>query len=217
MLVPRRVERFWAAVPRPFLERFLRSVFDCYKTTEEFCQEFDKPERENLRPFLRREHIEGSFRRIANQFPENVRADAVRFDGFWYHTRVICNDDVAITQNSVRDPGVIVPNSWFRSGYSQPYNQRYLFPEMTPDKVPSESLLYGILLHGRSIENPRIPGFAQVRFPMPNLTGYYEEKIDLFGEFSEVVRENVDGVRQMPSEEPDIEPELIESVIERAS
>jgi hypothetical protein len=216
MLVPERVERFWNAVPRPFVERVLRSVFDSYQTTEEFCQEFDKPERANLRPFLRREYIEGSLRKIAKTFPEDVRAEAVRFDGFWYHTRIICKDDVALTQNTVPDPEVVVRNSWFRCCYSQPNNQRYLFPDMKPEETRLDSLLYGILLHGRSVTGP-LPGFAQIRFPMPNLTGYYAERIDMFDEFRDVVREKLSGVRQPSSEELEIEPELIESVIERAS
>jgi hypothetical protein len=212
MLVPERVQRFWAGVPRAFMERVLRSLFDNYKLADEACQEFEGPERENSRPFWRRALIEGSLRAIAAQFPEQVAADAARHEdkGFWYHTLVICKNDVALTQNTVPDPDTVVRNSCFRCGYASENNQLWLFPYLAPEQMPSDALLYGIIVHGRSANSPGLPGFAQVRFPRPNLAGYYEETVDLFAEFPEVVQEKTTGFPVSSSEEMAIEPELLE-------
>jgi hypothetical protein len=212
MLVPSRVERFWAGVPRPFLERVLRSVFDNYVLADEFCGEFDKPERINTRPFIRRALVERSVRDIARQFPGQITAEAVRHEdkGFWFHTRVVCNGDVALTQNTVPNPDILVRNSCFRNCYAGPNNQQYLFPEMAPDDLPNDSLLYGILLHGRSPESAVTPGFAQIRFPKRRLSGYYQERINLFMEFPEVVDEKVAELPQLAGEEIELEPELID-------
>lgn len=212
MLVPDREQRFWASVPRPFMERFLRSLFDNYLLADHACQDFDNAERRNLRPFYRRALIKRSIRGIAEQFPEHVVAEAVRYEdkGFWFHTRVICNGDVALTQNTVPYPHFVVRNSYFRDCYASPSNQLYLFPDLAPEQLPSDSLLYGIIVHGKSAESPLFPGFAQVRFPKPGLAGYHLASIDLFDEFSEVVVEKTTELPGTLPDETELEPELLD-------
>ena len=118
---------------------------------------------------------------------------------------------VALTQNTVPDPETVVRNSWFRNLYAGPHNQLYLFPELAPEQLPSDCLLYGILLHGRSKESALFPGFAQIRFPTAKLRAYYQAKIDLFEEFPEVVQEKTVGLASRPpDEEPEVEPELLD-------
>ncbi|MGD0655851.1 MAG: hypothetical protein ABSA16_16060 [Thermoguttaceae bacterium] len=212
MLVSERVERFWSAVPRPFLERVLRSIFANYLLADDQCQEFDLPERTNVRPFLRRGLIEKSIRDIARTFPEQIKAESIRSEnkGFWYHTKVICSGDVALTQSTVPHPDEIVRSSFFRNRYASDHNQLYLLPELAPEDLPSDSLLYGIIIHGRSINNARFPGFTQVRFPKPNLDGYFKSIIDLFVEFPEVVNEKkADLPISISSNEMEFEPELL--------
>jgi hypothetical protein len=208
-----RVQRFWEHVPRPFMERVIRCVFDAYLRADEYCQDFDSSERSNLRPFYRRALIEKYLRGVASQFADQIKAGAARHEdkGFWFHTRIICNAGVALTQNTVPDPDTIVRNSSFRSVYAGPNNQLYLFPELAPEKVPPDSLLYGILLHGRSAESALFPGFAQIRFPTAHLRSYYRARIDLFDEFPEVVTEKTVGLATLPPAEPEIEPELLDS------
>jgi len=214
MLVSDRVERFWESVPRPFMERVLRSLFENYRLADEQCQHFAKPEKANVRPFHRRGLIEGSIRDIAAEFREDMVAEPVRHEGkgFWSHTLVICNDDVALTQNTVPYPDSVVRNSCFRHCYASRSNQLYLFRDMAPKELPADALLYGIIVHGRSAQSVKFPGFVQVRFPKPKLVGYYRDRIDLFAEFPEVVD---DGTAAIPGpfteeEELELEPELLD-------
>lgn len=212
MLVPQRVERFWTSVPRPFMERILRSLFDNYILADKKCRDFEKEEKANVLPFYRRGLIEQSIRAVAVQFPKQVVAKAVKYEGYWYHSLVICNDDVALTENALPNPDAVVRNSCFRYDYAKRDNQLYLFSDMAPEQPPSDSLLYGIIVHGRSRENPLLPGFAQVRFPKPKLDGYYRERVDLFAEFPEVVKEMTKAAMGLPaplSEEVQLEPELL--------
>jgi hypothetical protein len=209
-----RVQLFWEHVPRPFMERVIRGIFDAYLHADERCQDFEPSERTNLRPFYRRALVEKYLRGIAAQFSDQITAKAARHEekGFWYHTRIICNSAVAITQNTVPDPETVVRSSWFRNRYAGPHNQLYLFPELAPEQLPSDALLYGILLHGRSSESAMFPGFAQVRFPTANVRSYYQAKIDLFEEFPEIVEEKTIGLASLPPEEPEIEPELLDDL-----
>jgi hypothetical protein len=209
-----RVQLFWEHVPRPFVERVTRSLFDCYIRADERCREFERSERYNLRPFYRRVLIEQDLRAVASRFSDQIVAEAVRHEnkGFWYHTRIICNQNVALTQNTVPDPEFVVRNSLFRNCYARPNNQLYLFPSFAPEQIPETPLLYGILVHGRSKDSALFPGFAQVRFPKPKLTGYYEARIDLFEEFPEVVEEKTTGLPGSPPEEMELEPELLDEI-----
>jgi hypothetical protein len=208
-----RVQLFWEHVPRPFMERVIRCVFDAYLHADDACQDFEISERANLRPFYRRALLEKYLRGVAAQFPEQVQAKAARHEdkGFWYHTRIVSNATVVFTQNTVPDPETMVRNSSFRNFYAGPHNQLCLFPDLAPAQLPPDALLYGILLHGRSSESALFPGFAQIRFPTSNLRQYYHAKIDLFEEFPEVVQEKTIGLAtQAPPEEPEIEPELLD-------
>lgn len=185
---------FWRHMPRVYLERVLRSLFDCYEAADERCHtEFDTPEVGNIRPFFRRALIEGQLREIAAAFPE-IAAQARRSPASsWNHTLVICGR-VAMTQNAAGGPDEIVRPSLFRQMYAARDNQRYLFPEMEPQAPPPDSVLYGILLHGQSSESPIFPGFAMIQFPREDLQSYWPARIDLFEEFPEVVRAKTEGV-----------------------
>ena len=194
------------------MEQVLRSLFDDYLLADQKCSDFEKGEKSNLLPFYRRALVEGSLRAIAKRYPEQIAARAVQHEdkGFWYHTRIIFDNDVALTQNTVPHPNALVRNSSFRNCYAGKDNQLWLIPDAAPHEPLTDSLLYGILLHGRSAESPLFPGFAQVRFPTPKLDGYFESRIDLFDEFREVVEEKTTGLPGPLPTETELEPELLE-------
>jgi hypothetical protein len=212
MLVPQRVQRFWTSVPRPLMEQVLRSLCDNYLLADQKCGDFEKAEKSNLLPFYRRALIERSLRAIAKRYPGQVTAEAVQHEekGFWYHTRIIFGGDVALTQNTVPHSNALVRNSSFRNCYAGERNQLWLIPEVAPPEAPAGSLLYGILLHGRSPESHLFPGFAQVRLPKPELNGYFSAKIDLFDEFPEVVEEKTTGLPGPLPTETELEPEFLD-------
>lgn len=185
---------FWNYMDRKYLERVLRSLFDCYAAADERCQtDFEKSEAANVRPFYRRGLIEGQLRDLAGEFP-TLSATARRSPASsWHHTLVI-SDRVAFTQNALGDPDGLVRPSLFRHMYAANDNQRFLFPELEPEAPPPDSVLYGILVHGQSDESATFPGFAKIVFPKDDLKSYWPGNVDLFAEFPEVVRSKTEGL-----------------------
>jgi hypothetical protein len=148
---------------------------------------FASSESANLRPFYRRSLIEGQIREIAEPYPE-IQASARRSPASgWNHTLVICGR-VALTQNAAGCPEEVVRPSLFRQMYAGPDNQRFLFREMEPEEPAPDSVLYGILIHGQSVESAILPAFARIVFPKQNLKENWSQQIDLFEEFPQVVR-----------------------------
>jgi hypothetical protein len=184
---PELVQFFWNHFPRKYLEQVFRSVFDCYEAAYDHCEtHFERAEAGNVLPFVRRAMIEAQLREIARSFPE-IAATARRSpESAWNHTLVICGR-VALTESTVSQPEENVRPSIFRQQYSARDNVRHLFPEMEPDEPAPDSMLYGILLHGRSEQGSNILGFARIRFPKENVDGYQPGSIDLFQEFPQVV------------------------------
>jgi hypothetical protein len=179
---------FWEHVPRAFMESLLRCVFDVYITADDHCgTHFETEEGADIQPFVRRALLEGAIRDVAKGFP-SVNAKAVlNATGNWHHTRIICGL-VAFTQNALGDPEDVVRPSLFRSMYAARDNQTYLIPELKPAESPPDSLLYGILVHGKSEMSRLFPGFADIVFPKPDLESYYDGRIELFKEFPDVVK-----------------------------
>jgi hypothetical protein len=93
-----------------------------------------------------------------------------------------------LTQNAVGGPEEIVRPSLFRKMYAGRDNQRFLFPELEPEKAPPDSLLYGILIHGQPEGSAVFPAFAKIVFPKEDLESYWPGQIDLFQAFPDVVR-----------------------------
>lgn len=66
-----RVNMFWNDVPRPFMEKVLRCVFDVYITADDHCRtHFEDAEGSDIRPFIRRAFLEGTLRDVAKEFPQ---------------------------------------------------------------------------------------------------------------------------------------------------
>lgn len=181
------VALFWNHIPREYLERVLQSLFYCYELAYEHCEDrFARPEAENVLPFVRRGLIEAELREVAGAFP-GITATARRSpESAWNHTLVTCGR-VALTESTVGHSDEVVRPSLFRQQYSARDNVKYLFPEMQPNAPAPGSVLYGILLHGKSSEGAHKLGFAEIRFPKENVEGYQPGIIDLFLEFPQVV------------------------------
>lgn len=183
-----RTAMFWHFMPRPFMESIVRVLFDVYVTSHEHCENhFEREEGTDIRHFIRRALLEAELRSIAKQFPQITATVELNQSGNWHHTRIICGR-IALTQNAVGDPEDVVRPSIFRSMYAAPDNQRYLLPEMKPEVSPPDSLLYGILVHGKSEMSHLFPGFANIVFPKPDLQSYYDGHIELFKEFPATVK-----------------------------
>ena len=188
-----RVQAVWDAFPRKYLEEVLRTIFNCYETSHEYCQNFfEISESANLRPFYRRALIEGQLRDAAAPHKE-ITASARRSPSSgWNHT-VVMAGGVAFTQNSAGDPDHVVRPSQFRQLYACRDNQKYLFAELEPADPPPNPVIYCILIHGQSGESPIFPAFARIVFPKEDLLSNWPGQIDLFAEFPDVVRKFTEG------------------------
>lgn len=201
-----RVQAVWDAFPRKFLEDVLRTIFNCYETSHEHCQNFfEISESTNLRPFYRRALVEGQLRDAAAGYKEVTAAARRSPASGWNHTVVIAGN-VAFTQNSASDPENVVRPSLFRQLYACRDNQKYLFAELEPPAPPPKTLLYGILIHGQSEDSPIFPAFVRIVFPKEDLLSNWSDQIDLFAEFPDVVRSCTEGKFEDPIAEQVAEP-----------
>jgi hypothetical protein len=93
---------------------------------------------------------------------------------------------VAITQSTAKDSDYVVRHSHFREQCAVGNGQLLLAfaaqeaAEAAAAAAEVAAMEYGIILHGRDPETPGRAGFATVRFPRPDLTGYYLDRLDLF-------------------------------------
>jgi hypothetical protein len=200
---------FWKHMPRQYLERVLQSLFQCYEAASEHCEHhFAPPEADNVLPFIRRGLIEADLREVAQSFP-GITATARRSpESAWNHTLITCGR-VALTESTVSHPDEVVRPSLFRQQYSARDNAKYLFPEMQPNAPAPGSVLYGILIHGKSSEGAHKLGFAKIRFPKENVEGYQPGVIDLFLEFPQIVV----AIQRTAESEPAVE-QIPEPVVE---
>lgn len=184
---------FWENVPREYMHRMLRRVVSSYPESVIACRSLlhlQPSELENTVWSIRRALIEGAMREEAKDLA-GVETEIVWGKNSspphpWNHTLVKCGR-VWFTQCKVDHWDETVRPSFAREFYALRNKAKFLFPEMAPPDVPNNNPLYAIFVHGQ--ENKRLdrPGFAFLRFPKPSLEDWYEEKIDLFKEFSDAV------------------------------
>ena len=204
---------FWDFVPREYLRRVLRMLFAAYRQAKASVDErHGPPEAYNLEPMEKRAIIEGQLRDLAVAFPElDAKTIHDRHTNWWNHTRLDCGR-VSITQNATSEPEDVVRPSLFREVYAAKNPQKWLvgFEDDAPPPPSPDSVLYGILVHGRDPCNRNELGFAMIRFPTPDLKDWHESRIDLFHEFPEIVaaetrRSQTDVEEEQIDDLPDLE------------
>lgn len=195
---------FWEHVPRQYMENLLQMLADAYATSH--ANVFNAFEREteavNVLPVYRRGVIEEGLVACAKPFGEDVSIVTVDGAGtsFWNHNRVECGR-VSFTQGAAPHPDHVLRPSISRTQYAANNGQLSLFDDMHFDRPPpADSVLYGILVHGREPGHREQLGFAVVRFPLVDLSGYYTSRIDLFAEFPEIASA-IGPKSEVPAEE----------------
>jgi hypothetical protein len=179
-------------VPRAYLARLLQGMMSLYPQSHDECfrrREF--PWAVNLLPFERRADVQQLMLDVAEFFPGEVSGVATQGEtqtNWWYYSRVI-SGSVILTSSSAPNPEHVIRFSEARHQYSRhTHRQRSFLDEDTDEIVtagPEDCNLYGILLHGHGGAYKDL-GFAVIRFPTPDLKGYYSERIDLFKEFPDI-------------------------------
>lgn len=200
---------FWDSVPRAYLARLLRGMVSLYpQSHDDVFSRRDFPWAVNLLPFERRADVQQLMLDVAEFFAGEVNGVATRGEtqtNWWYYARVI-SGSVILTSSSAPHPDHPVRFSEARYQYSRhTYKQRSLFDEDNGGieiAGPDDCNLYGIMLHGHNGHYNDL-GFATIRFPTPDLKGYYAEQIDLFKEFPDIAGGTGDGTRQTPPRSDD--------------
>jgi hypothetical protein len=182
---------FWKNVPRAYLAKLMQGMVDLYPESHDECfRRRDFHWAVNLLPFERRADVQQLMLDVGEFFADAVSAVATRGEtatNWWYYARVICGS-VILTSSSAPHPDHVVRFSEARHQYSRhTHYQRKLFGEddETDIACPEYCNLFGILLHGHSDRRNEL-GFAAIRFPLPDLSGYHAERIDLFKEFPDI-------------------------------
>lgn len=182
---------FLEHTPDQLLRNGFRCLIDAYSQSHSRAkQEFPTQVANNFRPFLRRAIIEsqlvnlsGSHQGVTASFENDICSR------FWTHAVINCNDRVAITQSTGRDPDYVVRHSDLRDQYAARNGQMSLFDDVDSEQASDDAQrLYAILLHGRDLESPGKLGFAVIRFPLPKLAGYYSDRIDLFLRYPDLAK-----------------------------
>lgn len=185
------------------LPSILRMLFLSYETSYEACNlHFDEhAEIRTVLPFFRRGMIEQGLRTIGQVHEHIETQNGEDASGFWGHVQLIAND-LILTQSSCDEQLKPHSDAQYREELSQSARRQLLL--FTDEQLANttEDLLsvYGLLLHRRSVENPSLLGSAVIRFPDESQSAYFDEQLDLFCEFPDVVAEFMlveDGVNEI--------------------
>jgi hypothetical protein len=181
------IAAFDESVPEEFQRDTLRCLLDNWSIGFDDCAKFPKPERHDLIGHYRRALFESQWRVLAEQYPDDLTAEAVlNRRGTYYHTQITCGS-VRITASFVASPDAIVRRADFRRTLAED-NQR-LMSWMPRRKIPKNAFLYAVLLYGPG--DARRPGFVDFVFPRHDWTGYLG-RISLFDKFPDLVKSMVD-------------------------
>jgi hypothetical protein len=183
-------ELFLANTPEQFLRDVVIGIIDAYSQSYARAKaEFHPKIAKTYRPFLRRSIIEQRLLNAAAPFP--TLAATIQEDdssGFWTHAHVLCNGRVALTQSTAKDPNYVIRHSDFRAQCAIGNGQLLLFPDPDVEAAAAAAALntlYVILLHGRCTFAGRL-AFATLRFPRPDLSGYYGDHVSLLQRYPDL-------------------------------
>lgn len=205
------VEIFNRYVPREYLRKVFNGLHGSYEAAYRTAnKDFEEPEAKNYVPARRRALVEGMLRNRAAAFDSILAtAEPDPHSGWWNHSRIVFDDHVILTQSKVPHSDYVVRHSFFREQYAQDNGQKLLFAFEDEPPVRRSEKLYGILLHGCAYKRPDRLGFAVIRFPLPDISGYYAGSVNLFREFAEDVRRlDIGPANESPVEDVDQEPDI---------
>jgi hypothetical protein len=179
---------FWTNVPREYMELMLKVALQAYPQGYRSCRErHDWPEARSLVGHEIRAIIQRQMRDAASRFPK-VMLGEINDDNFVTHSKVT-SGMVVMTANSAPTPDTLIKASEARKEYAQYTIEEQQVWHFARTKPRNTHTLFATFLHGRGHEKFGKLGFAVVRFPNQDFTGYYAARIDLMAEFPQVVAE----------------------------
>jgi hypothetical protein len=193
-------ELFDAEVSLDIQRALLRSIFENYAQSSEFCwANFSGPQAKNLSGYHRWAKIEDEWAGIAVRFTGRLTVETQSYkNGTGFYNEVTCGR-VVLTQSCVAFPDEAPRRAQFR----QTLAQSGQFSLFTSNDVPADGYLYAVLIHGVDVLSERRsrPAFARIEFPDQECRRFLAGGIDLFMRFPEVVSEYIGEVSE-PNAEP---------------
>jgi len=175
---------FRSDFPEEYLKILAAGLRDCYRNANRLIQEtyVTLEVRQNTYPWLRRGLIEDMMMSTAAQFGESISAAQVDSGHFWWHSELRAGR-IVLTQCASSGEDAPVRQAQYKNELAKK-TQRLLFPEV--NDPPNQGIIYATLLHNKAAGSDQHVGYAQIRFPKPGLTSFYEGGVDLLVQFPDV-------------------------------
>jgi len=172
---------FLDAVPRQFLSRILRIIFEGCASAYDKAKQYPKEFELDAIPPLRRLAVEPMLQDI--QLPPGFRSSLIETPSTHY-TKI--ESDVVVLTALTRN----VRRNWVRR---EPYRESLANDGQTDmwallgydTQEEDTKRLYGLLIYGGP-HNKRLPTVADLVFPLPDSGYFADDKIDLMKEFPEI-------------------------------
>jgi hypothetical protein len=174
-------ERLRAVLNSSFPPSFIRELTPCvtiaYRDALEELSGLPDEVLHDVLPHYRRARVQHNVHMAARRYRDRgVRATWQRNQAEnCFHT-LISAGNALLSENAVATERTVVRDARFREGYAQ-NNQLSLF-EPAPMVIPANAQFWFLLIHGPSGRVPA-PGFVRIVFPLPDLSGYVDDGIDL--------------------------------------
>src|SRR5260370_934657 len=183
MAYPDYVEIFRSSVPEDFHRATARGVVKIYKTAFTRSNKLPEEQARNLRPYLRWCLLDAELFRIGSKL--GMQPLAQKCDGGSFFVQ-LASGRVKLTASSVENPSRPPRRAAFRETLARE-SVTWLFKGFE-DAPSDDDYLYAILIHAADPENPRLPWFANIRFPLPNCKKWATGKICLLDRFPTFIR-----------------------------
>lgn len=197
----------------------MRVIFADYRKARQSCEEMfgspGSPESHDALPHIRRGLIEQDLRATADRHDGVSARVALNNGDNCNHTEIV-SGRVLMTQSAVKSHTEIVRLAKFRLGHAEVrlgHAEAYQLAlgldgeSVDHDKPQSDAPLYAIIIHGPDPQNPSLPGFVRVVFPLRDCS-HYVDRIDLLERFSDLtdsLRSEVETITEpSPSLRPDV-------------
>jgi hypothetical protein len=175
------LELFNLVVPKEFLTAVAGRMGWIYKTAFRQCDQLEKEQAQDFRPYMRWILLESELRKLARKhgIAEAAKMNCAKSQ---HHVEVSAGR-VIITASAVDTPIQVPRRAIFRDTLACD-NSLWLFPEFAPPAPPDDAPLYAVLIHAPKADDQRAPWFANIRFPLPDCKKWATGKIELLKDFT---------------------------------
>jgi len=204
--------------PKEAIPDILRQTFLGYSTNSKFikAQELQPGPAKNVFPYNRCAHIDNNLLALNNKYEGLSAKSKLNSAHNWRYT-LISYKNIRMTASSVASAIDPPRESAFRNYYA---SCQYRFDENITsgklelcDLIPIEDgIIYALIIHCPTIDNPQLPAFINIAFPNESLTGYLE-RIKLFDEYPSLVESLMIEGREYIPDNADVKLNIQEKLV----